>query len=125
MQDNKTILTDTVTADAVVPEKHDIIRNPDGTFIKGVSANPAGRPKGETLKVYQAAKFREMSIEEKEKFLADIPKEIRWRMSEGNPAQDVTSAGEKLIPTPILGGIATDISHEIQGHDSTTENPLS
>ena len=73
-----------------------------GRLLPGNTANPNGRPKGKTLKEYQAEKFRVMSDEEKEEWLKDVAKGERWRMSEGNPAQstDLTSKGERLIVIP-------------------------
>lgn len=96
------------------PEKQEIIRNPDGTFPKGVSGNPDGRPKGKTLKEWLKDKLREMTEEQRELFLKDIPKEMQWRMAEGNPAQDVTSAGEKINPIPIIqiNALQADQRHE-------------
>lgn len=85
-----------------IPEKQEIIRNPDGTFPPGVSGNPNGRPKGKTLKEWAREKLMEMSDEEKEEFIKTLPKEIIWRMAEGNPAQDVTSGGEKFEPQTVL-----------------------
>ncbi len=101
------------------PVNQEVIRNPDGTFPKGVSGNPAGRPPGKTLKEYQAEKFRLMSDEDKEEFLKDIAKDIRWKMSEGNPytQNDITTLGKEL-PAPILGGI----SNALQSDHSTQED---
>src|SRR3990167_7565707 len=72
-------------------------RNPDGTFKKGFSGNPNGRPKN-TLKDYIREKFMEMSDEEKEEFLKKISPEFKWRMGEGNPesATDITSGGKVI-----------------------------
>ena len=64
------------------------LRNEKGQLMPGHTANPNGRPPGKTLKEYQAEKFRQMPDEEKEVYLTDIPKGERWRMAEGNPAQD-------------------------------------
>jgi len=51
-----------------------------------------------------------MTDEQREEFLKDIPKDMQWRMAEGNPQSDITSAGEKINPMPILGGATNDIS---------------
>lgn len=66
-------------------------RRKDGTFGAGNNANPNGRPKGQTLKEYQAQKFRNMSDEEKDEFLEThkVSGETLWKMSEGNPKQDL------------------------------------
>jgi hypothetical protein len=69
-------------------------RNPDGTLKKGHPDLGAGRPKGQTLKEYQAQKFREMTEEQKEEFLKEIIKETRWKMAEGNPHQGIGQAEE-------------------------------
>ena len=55
-------------------------------FKPGQSGNPGGRPK-DTLKAYVSKKLCDMSPEEKEAFLRGIPKEVQWKMGEGNPPQ--------------------------------------
>ena len=91
-------------------------RNADGTWKAG-HPSTGGRPKGSTLKEYQAQKFREMNDEEKEQYLLDIQKELRWRMAEGNPATntDLTTKGEKIV-FPILGGITNEIPEDNSCH---------
>lgn len=94
------------------PVNADAKRRPNGTFGAGNSANDLGRPKGTSLKEYQAQRFREMTDEEKDEYLSDIAKVERWRMGEGNPATntDITSGGEKLLimPAQIIEKNATD-----------------
>ena len=64
-----------------------------------------GRPKGSGggLKDYDRQKFAAMSDKEKDAFLATISAELRYRMAEGNPANetDLTTKGDKInfVPT--------------------------
>lgn len=97
-------------------------RNPDGTFMVGHPDVGGGRPKGKTLKEYQAEQFRQMTDEEKELWLKmhRITGETRWKMAEGNPQTDLTSGGEVINPIPIYGGIS--INGTILGHESNEEN---
>lgn len=92
------------------PIKLEVKREADGTFAKGTPPpNPNGRPKGKTLKEFAREMLMSMSDEEKREYLKQLPPEIVWRMSEGNPhtTSDITSKGEHLLtPVPILGFIA-------------------
>ncbi len=83
-----------------------------GRLLPGNTANPHGRPKGQTLKEYQAEKFRQMTDYEKEEWLKDVAKGERWRMSEGNPQTNVdqTTNGKEL-PQPIIH-VHTDLGNK-------------
>ncbi len=83
----------------VIQEENKPLRDEKGRLLPGNTANPNGRPKGKSLKEYQAEKFRMMSDEDKELFLEDVSKEKRWAMAEGNPATDVdvTTKGLPII----------------------------
>ena len=59
-----------------------------------------GRPKGSGggLKDYDRRRFAAMSDKEKEAFLLTISPELRYRMAEGNPANDLNVDGEIRLP---------------------------
>lgn len=86
---------------------------------KGQTGNPGGRPKGKTLKEFAREYLMSLPDEEKIDYLASLPTDIVWKMAEGNPAQDVTSGGEKIQQVPILGGLTKD---NVQLHDSNAES---
>lgn len=69
---------------------------------KGQSGNIAGRPKGKTMKEYARELLERQTEEERQDFLHGLPKEIIWKMAEGNPKQDtetdITSKGERITP---------------------------
>lgn len=73
-------------------------RSVKGMWLKGVSGNPNGRPKGKTMKEWAKDYLSRMTDEERDEFMAGIPKEVIWKMSEGNPhaTTDVTSGGEQI-----------------------------
>lgn len=88
------------------PYKTEDKRNPDGTFAQGTAPGP-GRPKGKTLKEFQAELFRKMTDEQKLLWLEEhkVTGIDRWKMSEGNPKQD--------IEADIKGDLTISISEDI------------
>lgn len=68
-------------------------------FKKGNPGGP-GRPKGsgKSLKEYSREFLANMTDEERMDFLDGLPKEVIWKMSEGNP-----ESNDKLKVTPEIG----------------------
>jgi len=66
---------------------------------KGQSGNILGRPKGKTMKEWAKEYIARMTDDERDEWLAGIPKEVIWKMSEGSPETktDITSAGQPII----------------------------
>ncbi len=75
-------------------------REKNGNFAVGNAGGP-GRPKGKTLKEFARELLMSMSDEEKVEYLKELPKEIVWRMSEGNPHQ-TTDTNTNVTITPVL-----------------------
>lgn len=80
-------------------------RDERGRLLPGNTANLAGRPKGKTLKEWVRERLSNMDEEQRLDFLKDIPKDLQWRMSEGNPATETEHKGElkvQIIPSEII-----------------------
>lgn len=75
-------------------------------YKKGQSGNPKGRPPGvKSLKQWTRERLLAMTDEERDEFMNGLPKEIIWKMAEGNPKQDVE--------TDIKGELVINISEKI------------
>ena len=75
---------------------------------KGQSGNILGRPKGKTMKEWAREYLERMTDEERDEFMTGIPKEIIWKMSEGNPKQDTSIALTDITDYATLRNTPTD-----------------
>lgn len=77
-------------------------------FVKGTSGNPGGRKKGsKSLKVFAREFLESLPDEEKIEFLRSLDPELVWKMSEGNPKQDVEAQGEINVNVNVIKYNAT------------------
>ena len=99
------------------PLKNGDKRDDKGRFVEGYAGGP-GRPKGSGagLKDYDRQKFIAMSDEQKEKFLKLVSPELRYRMAEGNPQNDLTSGGG-----PLQVVVPQAVAETFNIHESNSE----
>ena len=93
-----------------------------GRLLPGNTANPAGRPKGQSMKEYWKHRFASMTPEDKLAWIKanKVSGDVIWRMAEGQPKQSLDGGeDENGQPIPILGGIST---LNVQQNNSPTED---
>lgn len=82
----------------------------------GQSGNPAGRPKGQTLKEYAKGYFFNMTPEEKEAYIAHVESKRPGFMLEMAEGRATESKDVRIsVPQPILGGISQSIDMPLEG----------
>jgi len=103
------------------PDNLGVIRRSNGTFAKGTPPpNPAGRPKGQTMKEFAREFLMRMDPQEKEEWISKLSPDIVWRMAEGNPhqTQDLTSDGKSIAPqtniSPEIAQLANKYEDELR-----------
>lgn len=90
------------------PDEQGRIRNPDGTFPKGVSGNPNGRPKGAVslLSILRQKLAADDGVTANELVDATIrdakngdaqARKLCWEYIEGKPTQPVDFSGETVV----------------------------
>lgn len=72
-----------------------------GRLLPGNTANPNGRPKGQSLKEFWRQRFQEMTEDEKIAFSNKVGNDTLWKMAEGNPKQDLEHSGNLNIAQVI------------------------
>ena len=62
-------------------------------FMPGQSGNPGGRPRN-PLKDFSLAEFKSWTDAQKKAFLKKVSPLDRWKMTEGNPSNDLDVKGD-------------------------------
>lgn len=88
-------------------------------FQPGKSGNPKGRPPGtKSLKAWAKEYLQSLPDEEKLEFMAGMPKDIVWRMAEGQPHQ----TNETDVKGALEIKFAKDFDKDVTAPSATTES---
>ncbi len=98
-------------------------------FQPGKSGNPKGRPPGtKSLKAWVKDYLHNLPEEEKVKFISGMPKDIIWRMGEGQPHQSTDTEVKGVLKLEFHESLKKEATKEalkkILQHDvNSTQEP--